>query len=100
MMNGESVIRSLTAARPLKYYIDDEALFGVGDEPAPRWTVQVSYEDTRRAGTSERPSTSMSSRGDGPSPKPTHSFRQASTSSPSHTRSETSSRQSVAGKRW
>lgn len=45
MMNGESVIRSLTAARPLKYYIDDEALFGEGDEAAPRWSVQVSYED-------------------------------------------------------
>ncbi|WP_262002031.1 hypothetical protein [Microbacterium sp. Mcb102] len=45
MMNGESVIRSLTAARPLKYYIDDEALFGVSDEAAPRWSVQVSYED-------------------------------------------------------
>lgn len=45
MMNGKSVIRSLTAARPLKYYIDDEALFGQGDEEAPRWSVQVSYQD-------------------------------------------------------
>lgn len=45
MMNGTTVIRSLTAARPLKYYIDDEALFGIGDEEAPRWSVQVSYED-------------------------------------------------------
>lgn len=26
-------------------YIDDEALFGEGDEAAPRWSVQVSYED-------------------------------------------------------
>ena len=45
MMNGTSVLRSLTSTRPLKHYLDDEALFGVSDEPAPAWTVTVNYED-------------------------------------------------------
>jgi len=44
-MDGTSVLRSLTSARPLMYYLDDEALFGVADEPAPAWTVNVRYED-------------------------------------------------------
>ncbi|PYD00038.1 hypothetical protein B4U78_013075 [Microbacterium esteraromaticum] len=45
MMDGTSVLRSLTSTRPLKYYLDDEALFGVSDEEAPAWTVAVKYED-------------------------------------------------------
>jgi hypothetical protein len=45
MMDGHSVLRSLTSTRPLKYYLDDEAIFGVSDEPAPAWTVTASYED-------------------------------------------------------
>lgn len=45
MMDGNTVLRSLTSTRPLKYYLDDEALFGTGDEEAPAWTVAVSYQD-------------------------------------------------------
>lgn len=45
MMDGHSVLRSLTSTRPLKYYLDDEAIFGVSDEPAPAWTVTAAYED-------------------------------------------------------
>lgn len=45
MMNGRTVLRSLTSTRPLKYYLDDEAIFGVSDEPAPSWTVTATYED-------------------------------------------------------
>lgn len=45
MMDGTSLLRSLTSTRPLKYYLDDEALFGVSDEAAPEYTVTVKYED-------------------------------------------------------
>lgn len=45
MMNGRSILRFLTSTRPLKYYLDDEAIFGVSDEPAPAWTVTATYED-------------------------------------------------------
>ncbi|WP_091228107.1 hypothetical protein [Microbacterium sp. 3J1] len=45
MMNGETALRSLTSTRPLKYYLDDGKIFGVSDEPAPAWTVRVTYED-------------------------------------------------------
>jgi len=48
MMSGTSVLRSLTSTRPLKYYLDDEALFGESDEPGPAWTVTVRYEDGER----------------------------------------------------
>lgn len=43
--NGNSVLRSLTSTRPLKYYLDDETIFGITDEPAPAWSVDVTYED-------------------------------------------------------
>lgn len=45
MMNGRSVLRSLTSTRPLKYYLDDEAIFGVSNEKVPAWTVTATYED-------------------------------------------------------
>ncbi len=45
MMDGTSRLRSLTSSRPLKYYLDDEALFGASDEEAPEYTVTVTYED-------------------------------------------------------
>ncbi len=46
MANGTSVLRSLTATRPLTFYLDNQALFGSGDEAAPSWSVAVTYEDT------------------------------------------------------
>lgn len=46
LMNGETVLRSLTNTRPLRYYLDGEELFGVSDEPAPSWRVEVRYEDS------------------------------------------------------
>lgn len=45
LMDGSTILRSLTSSRPLKYYLDGVALFGVADEPAPVWTVDVRYED-------------------------------------------------------
>lgn len=45
MMDGVSVLRSLTSTRPLKYVLDKQGIFGSADEPAPRWEVRVSYED-------------------------------------------------------
>ena len=46
MTDGTSVLRSLTSSRPLKYYLDDERIFGASDEPAPAWTVEVAYTDS------------------------------------------------------
>jgi hypothetical protein len=45
LTSGASVLKSLTNSRPLKFYLDGEELFGVADEPAPTWAVQVTYED-------------------------------------------------------
>lgn len=45
MMDGVSVLRSLTSTRPLKYVLDRQGIFGSADEPAPRGEVRVNYED-------------------------------------------------------
>lgn len=45
LMDGASVLRSLTSTRPLKYVLDTQGIFGAADEPAPRWEVTVTYED-------------------------------------------------------
>lgn len=46
LTNGGTVLRSLTNSRPLRFYLDDEHLFGTGDEPGPVWTVHIRYEDS------------------------------------------------------
>lgn len=45
LADGSTILRSLSNARPVKYYLDGEELFGVEDEEAPSWTVNVRYED-------------------------------------------------------
>lgn len=46
LMDGSTVLRSLTNTRPLRYYLDGEELFGTGNEPAPSWKGEVRYEDS------------------------------------------------------
>lgn len=47
VMNGETVIRSLTHVKPLRYYLDDASDIMGGDDPAewPSWTVNAKYDD-------------------------------------------------------
>jgi len=45
LTDGVTVLRSLTNTRPLKFYLDDESIFGVDDEPGPVWVVTLHYED-------------------------------------------------------
>ncbi len=45
LMDGKTALRSLTNTRPLRYYLDGTELFGEADEPAPRWRIDVRYEN-------------------------------------------------------
>lgn len=45
LMNGRTLLHSLTSTRSLKYYFDGQELFGKEDEPAPQWRIDVRYED-------------------------------------------------------
>lgn len=46
IMDGNTVLRSLTNTRPLRYYLDGTELFGVADELAPSWRVEIQYENS------------------------------------------------------
>jgi hypothetical protein len=47
VMNGETVIKSLTHVKPLKYYLDEAGdIMGRDDVPAESWTVTATYEDS------------------------------------------------------
>lgn len=47
VMNGETVIRSLTHVRNLRYYVDEaKDIMGSDDKPAEAWTVEATYEDS------------------------------------------------------
>lgn len=45
LTDGVTVLRSLTNTRPLKFYLDDESIFGVDNERGPVWSVTLNYED-------------------------------------------------------
>lgn len=46
VMDGETVIGSLTHVKPLKYYLDEAGdIMGRDDHPAERWTVTACYQD-------------------------------------------------------
>lgn len=45
LMDGKTVLQSLTNTRPLRYYLDGTELFGEADEPAPCWRINVRYEN-------------------------------------------------------
>ena len=47
VMNGTTVVKSLTNLRPLTYYLDEaDDLMGTDENPSGEWRIHLSYEDS------------------------------------------------------